>query len=476
MCATRDKTSTGTGAPERVATGGTLVASPWQALRIPGCAAGASKSAEQLVQSPPGTEGPEAMLDLKEARSRSQGFILCLLAAAAIVSVPQPGRATPAYGRQYQTACATCHAPLPPRLNNVGMLFRRAGFRLPDADEDGYLALKSIAARNLADAVSINANAYARWDEEAEEGEARSTLELGEVELVAGTAIGKHLSLQAMFVPHSDEGEVELEDAEIQINTGTPRHQFVARAGLLQPSLWQKANHGTLSFASPLLFDEEPVAPVGEFAGFSLGSNQVALEGGYTFTRLSEGRLLATMLSGAVLNGFSEEGEAAGRNPSGGLDVYLQGLQLFGNRNTVGAYYYRGRTLIDPSGELESPGPFHHRVSRYGLIGNYLVLDRVDLVAGYSQGDDRSEQLGAEVKTRGYFAEVDVSLGKRWLGLYRRDDVDPDRETKDDSLQADTVSLTFQANDHLYLTGDYRRLRVGEEDRDRVAGNLRLLF
>ena len=44
------------------------------------------------------------------------------------------GRAIPAFSRQYQTSCATCHIDFP-KLNDFGKAFKDAGFKFPKDDE-----------------------------------------------------------------------------------------------------------------------------------------------------------------------------------------------------------------------------------------------------------------------------------------------------------------------------------------------------
>lgn len=169
-------------------------------------------------------------------------WMVPLLAVLAGVLMPSVGSATPAYERRYGVSCTTCHAPLPPRLNNFGIVFRKAGFRLPDSDDDGKLLFETVPARGIGDATSLAADVMARRDKETHEGN-RTTFELGEVEALAGTTIGEHLSAQAMFVAW-DEGMSELENAEVQYNAGSARHQLVARGGLMQTYLWQKDRFG----------------------------------------------------------------------------------------------------------------------------------------------------------------------------------------------------------------------------------------
>jgi len=403
-------------------------------------------------------------------------WMVPLLAVLAGVLMPSIGGATPAYGRRYGVMCTTCHAPLPPRLNNFGIVFRKAGFRLPDSDDDGKLLFKTVPAHGIGDAASLAADVMARRDEETDEGN-RTTFELGEVEALAGTAIGDHVSAQAMFVAW-DEGMSELENAEVQYNAGSARHQLVARGGLMQTYLWQKANHGSLTLSTPLIFaGRSPVEAEGRIP-FGLGANQVGAEVGYLFTGLEEGKLTSTMLTAAVLNGVNPEGERALRNTTSGADVYLQAMQLFGSRNTISAFYYRGRSALEAEegAEGEEPADTKQRFTRYGLRGNYLLFDRLDLVAGAALGKDRFEPSNAETNYRGLFAEAAVTLTPRWIGVYRFDAFDPDRDEAEDTVRAHTLSSTFRADDHLYLTGEYRWLRRRDEKDWAFLVNARLVY
>ena len=44
------------------------------------------------------------------------------------------GNAIPAFSRQYQTSCSTCHIDFP-KLNDFGKAFKDAGFKFPKDDE-----------------------------------------------------------------------------------------------------------------------------------------------------------------------------------------------------------------------------------------------------------------------------------------------------------------------------------------------------
>src|ERR1700680_3881788 len=59
------------------------------------------------------------------------GFVLLPVAFSLI-----PGKlyAIPAFSRQYQTSCSTCHVDFP-KLNDFGKAFKDAGFKFPKDDE-----------------------------------------------------------------------------------------------------------------------------------------------------------------------------------------------------------------------------------------------------------------------------------------------------------------------------------------------------
>ncbi|HET7224798.1 MAG TPA: hypothetical protein VFK69_03700 [Candidatus Eisenbacteria bacterium] len=406
-------------------------------------------------------------------------FASALLIAIVLVfrmTAPSSLLATPAYARRFDTQCATCHSPMPPRLNNVGILFRRFGFRLPDSDESGKLVLKTLPAHGIGDAFAVAADVGASEQPEADPGTSRSSLQFGEVALLGGTSIDDHLSAQMVFLPRNGEGSSELEDAELMANGGAPGSQFSARAGICEPFLWQKANHGSLTASLPLVFDESPAAPVGDFGGLQLGQNQTEVEAGYTFTKLAKGHVLATLLSAALLNGVTETGDAADRNPTDGADVLVQGLELIGSRNTLGGFYYHGRTVVDPLGELAPPGPFRERFDRYGAMGSFSPIDRLDILGSVVGGNDKSQQLDRTVNMLGEYVEVTGELMPHWVLVYRWDEVDPDRDTGGDLVRADVISSTYQLWDHLFLTAEWQQLRVADTKPHSILADIRLIY
>ena len=101
---------------------------------------------------------------------------------------------------------------------------------------------------------------------------------------------------------------------------------------------------------------------------------------------------------------------------------------------------------------------------------------RVDVVAGAAQGKDRTQPDGGETRMHGMYAELTAQFTKRWIGVYRFEALDPDRDRDGDTVRANTLSSTFQAEDHLYLTGEYRWLRRSREKDGAFVVNARLIY
>src|SRR5690348_17279679 len=65
---------------------------------------------------------------------RLRQFSGCLLLPVFFLLANVNGHAIPAFSRQYQTSCATCHLDFP-KLNDFGKAFKDAGFKFPKDDE-----------------------------------------------------------------------------------------------------------------------------------------------------------------------------------------------------------------------------------------------------------------------------------------------------------------------------------------------------
>jgi hypothetical protein len=422
----------------------------------------------------------------------------CLLFLLFLSLLTLDVEAIPAFARQLGVKCQTCHFPNPPRLNNVGMTFRRMGYRLPDADENGNFILKTPSTDLATGFASVIAELEAEVEKAAADPtENRANLKLGEVEVFSAHALGPRLSYQGMFVLRNENGEAELETADVQYNVGTDTDAVLLRGGQLQTLWWQKVGHERLTDSTPLALAHGAAPPIGSFHGFALASIQSAAEITYTHNSLHEGSLSSTILTAMVLNGVNGEGEASSSRSGSGFDFLAQGYHLFGGDNTVGAFYYRGNTRFhgehegeemnlaplglfrtfseEPVDEEEAP-IFKDTFDRFGIVGNYLIQQRLDFVAGVVIGKDDSTELEATIDNRGWFIEGDVSLKDRWSVSYRHDELDPNTDFSGDTVRADTISTRYQPMDYLLLTIEYQSLRTEEEDDYHVVGVVHFVF
>jgi hypothetical protein len=402
-------------------------------------------------------------------------FAAVLLSGGFLASAPKTANATPAYARRYGVECTTCHSPFPPRLNNVGMVYRRAGFRLPDADDNGKLMLKTVAAHTIGEAAAVAGQidwTMLQKQDAAAEGVSQSTAQLSEVEIIAGTAAGEHYSAQILYPIYDDEAGSHVENFEAQGNWGRPDNQVIVRAGLAQTMLWQKGGHGATTLSAPLVLDEAAPSAIGGFAGPGLGTMLPLVEVGWMGSKLNAGKLTSTMASVALTNGYMADGSGARTHSGDGTDVMAQATQLFGSRNTANVFYYKGHTRYDIGEET-----FHTDLfNRYGVTGNYQLIDPIDVTAGFVGGQDESSELGATIKTTGYYAELTGAVSPRWIATYRYDAVDPNTDVSEDTIKGNTLSTSFLLDEAVFLQAEYRELQAGGAKSHQIVGRIRFVY
>lgn len=379
------------------------------------------------------------------------------LVATAFVAfgTSRPAQAIPAFARQFGVKCSTCHSPVPPRLNNLGVTFKRLGYRMPDADDEGRLVLKLKPSRSPFDDTSLVGDFRA----ESERDEPTS-LVLDEVEAMAGGSIDPRVSYAAQVAWG---GEFELEGLEGQLLLGPPSRNVTARFGLLAPLQWEKWNHQRLTISRPLLVSTR--VPIDGLEGPLWLDPQVGVEVGVNLTALGEtGAMRSTFLSLGVFNGFSPaDGELSRRENNGFKDVMVQATHLWGDSNTVGILYYRGK--ISGIGEEA----FADRIERWALVGNYRIRTGTDFLAGVGLGRDTATagDIGG-VRSRGWFLEADHGFGERTAAAVRYERFEPKRDVAGLDLRGPTVSATHHLFENVLLAAEYRGLKAGDNPRDRM--------
>jgi len=371
-----------------------------------------------------------------------------------LVAGERSAGALPAFARQLNTKCSTCHAPVPPRLNNLGITFKRLGFRLPDSDDEGRLIVKDKPSRSALEDFSLIGD----FRGESARGEPTS-FALDEVELMGGGALGKRLSYLAQVA--YEDGEVMAEGFEGQLLLGTPQRNVTTRFGLIGPLIWDKFGHQRLTISQPAVAHAR--VPAGDFAGYRLHDAQGGVEVGVNFNALGAegGTLRSTYLSAGVFNGLSQDEMEIGADENNDFkDVMLQALHLWGESSTLGGLWYRG-TVTDIGEDR-----FDDRLNRWALFGNYRLPTRTDVLAAVLFGrDDTTAEIG-RIRSRSWFIEGSHPLTDRTAATLRYDRFEWNRDLPDDVLRGPTVGATHQFFDSLLVTAEYLGLKRGDEERD----------
>jgi len=79
---------------------------------------------------------------MKTGLMATQSTIACICLSLLFLLFPAASHAIPAFARQYQTSCSTCHVDFP-KLNDFGKAFKDAGFKFP-TDDEGMLKVPPV--------------------------------------------------------------------------------------------------------------------------------------------------------------------------------------------------------------------------------------------------------------------------------------------------------------------------------------------
>lgn len=382
------------------------------------------------------------------------GWLWAIVLVGACLLAPAQSQANPSFARRLDAKCTVCHAPVPPRLNNLGITFKRLGYRLPDADPQGVLILQDTPGRSALDNFSLIG------DVRVEKFRGTPTsLSMHEVELMGAGAVNKYLSFAAEVA--WDVGEIGLDNYEGQLLLGRPEANFTARFGMLNTLLWDKFGHQRLGIARAHTLNRR--VPAGGFVGYRPRDNQEGVEVGANFTHLAAegGTMRSTFLSVGVFNGLTEAGNELGEN-NGSKDVLAQVLHLWGESHTIGALWYRGK-VTDIAAEA-----YQDTYNRWGVFGNYELRHGTDALAGFMSGrDNTTSSTVGRISSRSWFFELSQTIAPRTAAFVRYDRIEPRRPAGSSLRRGTTLGVTSQPLDHLLVTGEYSGQKAGTGTRGR---------
>ena len=402
--------------------------------------------------------------------------LLFVVAVALFALFPSSASAIPAWSRQYDVACSTCHYPAPPRLNAYGHKFRRAQFRLPDEFN------KDADWKNLKNYVAMRIRARYEYDSNEGANTITSGFKLNDATFFYAGPVSKNFSGFVELERPGDSPEVE---AVVSIGgiRGKPDSFWTFRLG--QFHTLTRVGFGGMDrptgISTPDALSRALVSgPTGETANsFKLNQDQVGLEG--TYVR-KNWRIIGQILNGSDL---LSAGTVDRADESRAKDVVLAYEMMWGELAS-------GFTAFVYDGEQNDPGlplataPNVLSMKRYGVTGAHVFKGGFEVQGGYVKGtDDYDVPYGAvdSVSGNGYWLELEQYFSKmKDLTIFGRyDSTDPNNDVNDNSRTQLTVGLVFPVADwHLRWALELRSItqESGTGDlKDRVAvGELMLNF
>ena len=386
---------------------------------------------------------------------------LCLV----FLFMPNTSYSMPNFSRKYEKNCNLCHTQIP-QLNKTGYEFRLAGYRMPD--EIG----KKEADFKMGDFFAARLQSTYTYKEHKDVNSAKdsttSQLEFKEVTLYPLTgSFGEYFGGITELSMFSDD-VFEIENAYVRGVYGDENGWFQARVGVMHPWEGWGASDRPIGISRPLF--QKQKAAGSPF--FLWNVDEMALEVGYYFAKTG------TNVSARIGNGilWKEDGSGVAEPAQGGnlvkpttlpgsdqksYEVVLN--QMIGKESGFTAYYYTTKIPVDTiTGNpyaTGAVGPYTLvQLERLALYANYYVLPKkLNLLVGYGSGNDTPDAVRSDVKSNGYFGEVDYFVTEGKLAVGGRYDIfDPSTSVDQNKLNAVSLFANWTPVKGLQLIGEYK--------------------
>jgi hypothetical protein len=177
----------------------------------------------------------------------------------------------------------------------------------------------------------------------------------------------------------------------------------------------------SLQLASPLLF--ESTGPT----TFVFDQSPVGIDAGYTWASDSYKNVVAATLK--VTNGDNADGsEILGLSDKNSKDVWFDADWWFATESGITFLdYYGSKDQIQNSG-LENQFTYRPAIRRLGLFANYMIANKVDVLAGYMLAKDDWQVVDGVAdgyyRSNGYYGEINYYVTPRTALSWRYDDLD----------------------------------------------------
>jgi hypothetical protein len=209
-----------------------------------------------------------------------------------------------------------------------------------------------------------------------------------------------------------------LEQAVIGYTRGRANSSYFAKAG----EMHLQEGEGTRAAMFYNLFPEPALLLINSSPlNFSLDQHPVGVNAGYTWASNYFKQVFA--VSGKVTNGVNADGsEILFNSQKNSKDVWFDADYWFGPDGGITFLTYYGRKNQGADNEFT----FRPTIRRYGVFGNYLFFDKLDVLGGYVRSrDDWKDAASAKTSefiSNGYRGELDYYFrpGFAVMGRYDR--------------------------------------------------------
>jgi hypothetical protein len=353
-----------------------------------------------------------------------------LAALGCAILAPQPGQAIPAFARKFGVKCYSCHT-IPPALNKTGYMFKRLGYRMPPDEMDGTKPAPKIADLDkkikfeITNSLALIAQGSFTVDKtggDAVSPTSSSSFNLDEAALFAAGAVpDSGFSYFTHFELYQGGGSPFLEQAVMGYTGGRANSSYFVKAGQMH----LQEGEGTRAAMFYNLFpDPAPLLTTSSPVNSSLDQHPVGVNVGYTWASNYFKQVLA--VSAKVTNGLNADGsEILSASTKNSKDYWFDADYWFGPDGGVTFMAYHGtKDQVQNQGATDQ-FTYRPNIRRYGVFGNYLFFDKLDVLGGYLRSDDDwQDEPGAPIThfiSNGYRAELDYYVQRGFAVMARYD-------------------------------------------------------
>jgi hypothetical protein len=367
---------------------------------------------------------------LLRSKSWLPAIVPVLAALGFAVLAPQPAQAIPAFARKYGLKCYSCHT-IPPALNKTGYTFKRLGYRLPPDEMDGSKPAPKISELDknikfsITNSLALIGQGSFSVDKTKGDGispTSTSSFNLDEVAMFAAGSVPDSGFSYFTHLELSQGGSSPfLEQAVLGYTAGRANSSYFVKAGQMHVQEGEGTRaamfYNLFPEPAPLLTNTSPI-------NFTLDQHPMGVNVGYTWASNYFKQVFA--VSAKVTNGLNADGsEVLVNSTRNSKDYWFDADYWFGPDGGVTFMTYRGTKDQVQNQGADDEFTFRPTIRRYGVFGNYLFFDKLDLLGGYLRSNDDWQDAAGGKTTRftsnGYRAEADYYVQRGFAVMARYD-------------------------------------------------------